>query len=162
MTQAGMSRHQRGVSGLTAILMVLLILAAGALVSAGSPHHHTADHHHGPARPDPATAHQKAEPAAATSSAHHTDNPGPVATTTGVPYRGVGLELGLQPADHEHHHGREWTPTGNKRLRPATDTAVVCVVPVRLVDSGRAAPTCLTTVPPASCEDPALIEVLQI
>jgi hypothetical protein len=42
----------------------------------------------------------------------------------------------LQPADHHHQHqsGTEWTPTLGKRLRPAADTPILCVVPARLAD----------------------------
>lgn len=54
-------------------------------------------------------------------SAHHATAQ-PVAET-------AAISIAVHPADHEHHHGGDWTPTLSQALRPCAAATILCTLP---------------------------------
>jgi hypothetical protein len=54
-------------------------------------------------------------------SAHHaTDQPAAATASTAI---------AVHPADHEHHHGGDWTPTLSQALRPCAAATILRTLP---------------------------------
>jgi hypothetical protein len=92
-------------------------------------------------------------------SAHH--QPGTAATAAVVEIDDVSATSPLSA--HEHHHGNEWAPTLNKRLRPVATSAVLRAAATWAVTTGvRSDESTSSTALPPTGEVLALLGVLRV
>lgn len=92
-------------------------------------------------------------------SAHH--QPGTAAAAAMVEVNAASVTSPLSA--HGHHHGNEWAPTLNKRLRPVATEAVPGAVAVRPVTAGVRGHESLSSTASPSIDDVlALLGVLRV